>query len=109
VESVVAEGYEDEFNHWYEVEHVPDAVRLLPGILRVTRWASITEPKTFCTAYEFADRAQVTRVMEGPEITGLIAEFDRKWGTNVRRVRCGYERTFLLEPQKVTGVGLGAT
>ncbi len=34
VRATVEKGRDAEFNHWYDTEHVPDAVRMLPGCTR---------------------------------------------------------------------------
>ena len=38
VRATVEPGRETEFNRWYDEEHVPDAVRMLPGCIGAARY-----------------------------------------------------------------------
>ena len=38
VRATVEPGREAEFNRWYDNEHVPDAVRMLPGCIGAARY-----------------------------------------------------------------------
>ena len=38
VRATVESGRETEFNRWYDEEHVPDAVRMLPGCIGAARY-----------------------------------------------------------------------
>jgi hypothetical protein len=60
----VEPAYEDEFNHWYNEEHVPERVAL-DGVLGARRWVredlpvpggiSLTVPPKYLVVYEFDD------------------------------------------------------
>lgn len=42
---------EDEFNDWYDLEHIPERERV-PGFLVVRRWIDVTNPKVSLVTYE---------------------------------------------------------
>jgi len=48
---------EDEFNDWYDLEHIPERERV-PGFLACERWLGATNPKLSVATYD----------LEGPEV-----------------------------------------
>src|SRR5262245_65123203 len=42
---------EDEFNDWYDFEHIPERLRV-PGFLACERWIGADNPKISVTTYE---------------------------------------------------------
>jgi hypothetical protein len=42
---------EDEFHDWYDLEHVPERLRV-PGFLNADRWIGIAEPKVSVATYD---------------------------------------------------------
>lgn len=47
-------GYEEEFEAWYNLEHIP-ALAEVPGVLRARRFAPIDGSSKFLAVYELAD------------------------------------------------------
>jgi hypothetical protein len=47
---------EDEFNDWYDLEHIPERQRV-PGFLRCQRWISVENPKHSVAIYDLDDLA----------------------------------------------------
>jgi hypothetical protein len=47
-------GYEDEYNAWYDSEHIPYIIKV-PGVLRVRRFRGVEGPLTYLTLWEHAD------------------------------------------------------
>ena len=79
----------DAFNHWYETEHLPDAMKAF-GTDRARRGWSDDDPNTHIAVYEFPtlDHARRVAANDGSaEIQALIAEFDRVWQGRVTRTR----------------------
>ena len=42
---------EDEFNDWYDLEHIPERLRV-PGFLACQRWIGVDQPKISVATYE---------------------------------------------------------
>jgi hypothetical protein len=67
------------FDHWYEAEHVPDAVAAFKA-RRGWRCWSRTDPTVHFAFYEFENAAGAESVVGSPALQGMIAEFDRVLG-----------------------------
>ena len=52
---------EDEFNDWYDTEHVPDREKV-PGFLTLERWVAVDQPKAVLAIYDL----QSTDVLQTP-------------------------------------------
>jgi hypothetical protein len=66
------------FDTWYSREHLPDAVKSF-GAVKAWRYWSTSEPSLHIAMYQFPDSATRDRAIEGPELTRLIADFNRDW------------------------------
>lgn len=73
------------FDRWYETEHLPDAVKAFQAERAWRCWSEI-EPSVHYAFYRFPDVATAQSVLASG-MRALIAEFDRAWGTRVRRTR----------------------
>ncbi len=49
-------AYEDEFNDWYDLEHVPERQRV-PGFLNAERWIGDENPKIAVATYDLESRS----------------------------------------------------
>src|SRR5665213_266047 len=56
-----APAQEDEFNDWYDLEHVPERMRV-PGFLNAQRWVGEENPKLAAATYDLETHA----VMNSP-------------------------------------------
>ena len=74
------------FDHWYETDHLPWAIRVF-GARRGWRCWSRTEPAVHYAFYEFADVAEAQAATGSEKIAPLVADFDRVWGDRVPRRR----------------------
>ena len=74
------------FDHWYNDEHLPQAVAALHPIRACRGWSEI-DPLVHYAAYEFGERADLDAALSSDTLKPLIAEFDRVWGTRVSRTR----------------------
>jgi hypothetical protein len=74
------------FDRWYETEHLPDALELFQAE-RAWRCWSETAPSAHYAFYQFAGVEAAQSVLASDGMRGLIREFDRAWGTRVRRTR----------------------
>ena len=74
------------FDTWYETEHLPDALKIFSA-KRAWRTWSRSDPSVHIAFYEFADVDAADAIQATDGIKGLIAEFDRVWGSKVTRSR----------------------
>ena len=86
VRAVVAETDRRAFDTWYRTEHLPDAQKAF-NAQRAWRAWSRSDPSVHYAFYQFADAAAAEAVNTSPAIRTLVAEFDRRWGTSVKRTR----------------------
>ncbi len=76
----------DDFDRWYQEEHLPDAVKAF-GARRAWRGWSEVDPLVHHAFYEFDDLAGAAAIQGSDALKGLVAEFDRMWGGRVTRTR----------------------
>jgi len=76
----VAPQHEDEFNDWYELEHV-DQVVALPGFVSGRRYAADDTVPKYLALYETADE----HVEPGPHFQALVAS-PTPWSRRIRRL-----------------------
>ena len=74
------------FDRWYAEEHLPDAVKAFAAIRGWRGWSKV-DPAVHYAFYEFTDIARVQSIQGSEALKGLVAEFDRAWGTRVTRTR----------------------
>ena len=97
VRAVVPEADRKAFDHWYETEHLPDAMKAF-GTTAARRGWSETDPGIHIAIYEFPSLDHARRIAAddgSAQIQALIAEFDRVWQGRVTRTReiVGIEQT----------------
>ena len=74
------------FDHWYETDHLPWALRAFGAQLARRCW-SHADPAVHVAVYEF-DSVEAAGAATAPEkIQSLVADFDRVWGDRVKRRR----------------------
>ncbi len=86
VRAEVDPSVRDAFDTWYRDEHLPDAVDAFRAVGAWRGWSDVDD-KVHLAFYEFADLADVNRVMASDALKRLIAEFDRHWRGKVARTR----------------------
>ncbi len=74
------------FDHWYETEHLPEAVAGFQA-RRGWRCWSQTDPTVHFAFYEFATASGAASVVGSPALKAMVIEFDRAWGGRVTRTR----------------------
>ena len=90
VRAEVPEAERARFNHWYETDHLPWALRAF-GARRAWRCWSHTETSVHVAFYEFDSVAAAEVATTPDKIAPLVADFDRVWGERVPRRRAIYE------------------
>ncbi len=86
VRAEVPEAERARFDHWYETDHLPWALRAF-GARRAWRSWSRTDPAVHVAFYEFDSVAAAEAVVNSDAIAPLVADFDRMWGDRVPRKR----------------------
>lgn len=64
------------FDHWYQTEHLPDALKAFAAEAAMRGWSS-TDPSVHTAFYRFATLQAAQAAGAGNAIKTLIAEFDR--------------------------------
>ena len=85
------------FDHWYETDHLPWALRAFAA-RRAWRCWSRSEPAVHVAFYEFDSVEQAQAATASDKIQPLVADFDRVWGDRVRRRRAILEVVQELAP-----------
>ena len=100
VRATVEQGREAEFNHWYDTEHVPDAVRLLPGCLAAARYKVVLGDGShqYMAMYAFESAERLDAALNGPEIKHLIKIYDEAIGAFSTRQRTTYSKVLQHAP-----------
>ena len=86
VRAEVPEADRAQFDHWYETDHLPWALRVF-NARRAWRCWSKSDPAVHVAFYEF-DSVEAAEAMSKSEaIKPLVADFDRVWQDRVKRRR----------------------
>ena len=86
VRAEVPEAEQDAFDHWYESEHLPDALTAFKACSAQRGW-SVETPNIHYAMYEFSDLEKANAAAKSEEIKVLITEFDRVWRGRITRSR----------------------
>ncbi|MBV8132298.1 MAG: hypothetical protein JO282_07285 [Alphaproteobacteria bacterium] len=73
---------EDEFHDWYDLEHVPERLRV-PGFLNGERWIGTTNPKISVATYDLDD----VGVLQSPPYRAIAGENSSPWTKRTARFR----------------------
>jgi antibiotic biosynthesis monooxygenase (ABM) superfamily enzyme len=101
VRATVDPQREEEFNRWYNNEHIPDVVNTLPGCLGASRF-KVTDgdgSHQYTALYAFRSAAELEQAFTSAEIKELIRRYDQAIGSFSTRIRTTYTRVFELEKQ----------
>jgi antibiotic biosynthesis monooxygenase (ABM) superfamily enzyme len=96
VRATVAPGRDDEFNHWYNSEHTPDAVKAFPGCIGGARYRVVLGDGShqYIALYAFESAEKMEAALTGPEIKKLLAIYDADVGSFSTRNRNTYSKIF---------------
>ena len=83
---VLEAAVKNDFDRWYQDEHLPDALHGF-NARRAWRGWSAVDPLVHYAYYEFDDLAQAQAIQGSDALKGLVSEFDRAWGDRVTRSR----------------------
>ena len=76
----------DDFDRWYQEEHLPDAVKAFSARRAWRGWSDVKAGVHYAF-YEFDDLEDIRAIQGSDALKNLVAEFDRTWGERVRRDR----------------------
>jgi hypothetical protein len=92
---------EDEFNDWYDTEHIPER-RRVPGFLTLERWIGADDPRQSVATYDLASLA----VLQSPAYRAIGGENLSPWS---KRVTAKCRRLVRFEGEQILpGEGLAA-
>ena len=74
------------FDHWYQHEHLPDALKGFNARRAWRGWSGVDRLVHYAY-YEFDSMAQAQAIPSSDALKRLVAEFDRVWGDKVTRTR----------------------
>jgi hypothetical protein len=97
VRAEVPEAERARFDHWYETDHLPWALRAF-GAQRAWRCWSRSDPAVHVAFYEFDSVTAAEAATRPEKIQPLVADFDRVWGDRVPRRRAILEMVQELAP-----------
>jgi hypothetical protein len=91
---------EDEFHDWYDLEHVPERLRV-PGFLNAERWISTDKARVSVATYDLDDVA----VLESPPYLAVAHDNSSPW---TKRVTAKCDRLLRFEGEQIIPGGLTA-
>lgn len=100
VRAQVPEGERARFDHWYETDHLPWALRVFEAKRAWRCWSKTTAPEGIAVHvafYEFDSVAAAEAILTSEATKPLVADFDRMWGTRVTRKRAVLDVVQMLE------------
>jgi hypothetical protein len=84
---------EDEFNDWYDTEHIPERQRV-PGFLICQRWIGADNPKQSVATYDL----ESVSVLQGPDHRAIGGENLSPWS---KRVTARVQRLVRFEGEQI--------
>ena len=96
VRADVEETSREEFDYWYETEHLPNALRDFKAIGAMRGWSEV-EPNIHLAFYEFPDLTTANDLLQSDLMRDFIKNFDRQWDGKVTRTREIFEVKQLLK------------
>jgi hypothetical protein len=86
VRAEVPEADRAQFDHWYETDHLPWALRVF-GARRAWRCWSRNDPGVHVAFYEFDSVETAEAATKSDAVKPLVEDFDRVWQNRVTRRR----------------------
>lgn len=96
---------EDEFHDWYDLEHVPERLRV-PGFLNAERWIDTANPKISVATYDL----DTVAVLRSPPYLAIAGANSSPWTKRTQRFRKSltrYEGEQILPGDAIAPAGAG--
>ena len=97
VRAEVPEADRARFDHWYETDHLPWALRVFAA-KRAWRCWSRSDPGVHVAFYEFDSVETAEAISTSDAIKPLVEDFDRQWQGRVTRRRAVLDVVQEIEP-----------
>jgi hypothetical protein len=78
---------EDEFHDWYDLEHVPERLRI-PGFLNAERWIDVKNPKVAVATYDL----ETVGVLQSASYVAIAGANSSPWTKRTAKFRTGLMR-----------------
>ena len=85
VKSDTSQINNEDFDHWYENEHLYEAKKQFVAINAKRGW--IQNSNSHIAIYEFENIKKAKNAMDSKKLQSLIKKFDKKWNFKVTRTR----------------------
>jgi hypothetical protein len=82
----VPEELKEQFEIWYQEEHLPEAHKAFGSYQAYRGWSS-DNPEAHFAIYRFANVGAVNEIAEDGILGNLVAKFDERWQGEVTRTR----------------------
>ena len=86
VRAIVPEELREQFEIWYQEEHLPEAHKAFGSYQAYRGWSS-ENPEAHFAVYRFKDVGAVNEMTLSGILRILVAKFDERWQGNVTRTR----------------------
>lgn len=86
VRADVDPSVKEQFDVWYQNEHLPDALKGFNAVSAKRGWSSV-DANVHIAFYEFPDLDAADAILGSDIMKGFIKEFDRHWEGKVERSR----------------------
>ena len=86
VRAIVPEHLKDQFETWYDNEHLPEAHKAFGSCEAYRGWSS-DNPEAHFAVYRFINIGAVHEITENHILGRLVAKFDERWQGYVTRTR----------------------
>ena len=86
VRAIVAEELREQFEIWYQEEHLPEAHKAFDSYQAYRGW-SLENPEAHFAVYRFKDAGAVNEITLNGILGTLVAKFDERWQGKVTRTR----------------------
>jgi uncharacterized protein (TIGR02118 family) len=98
VRATVDPEHEEEFNRWYNQEHLPEALEL-PGCVGAARYRVLEGDGShqYMATYAFESEAALRAALAGDYFRELVRRYDEAVGSFSTRARTLYTRVHELE------------
>ena len=86
VRAIVPEELREQFEIWYQEEHLPEAHTAFGSYQAYRGWSS-ENPEAHFAIYRFKDIGAVNEITLNGILGALVAKFDERWQGKVTRTR----------------------
>jgi hypothetical protein len=86
VRAIVPEELKEQFEIWYQEEHLPEAHKAFGSYQAYRGWSS-DNPEAHFAIYRFANVGAINEIAEDGILGNLVAKFDERWQGEVTRTR----------------------